>query len=639
MAFNAWARRLALGLCGLAFALGTFALDARALWGDEAFSVWASKQSALALIGGLDAQPPLYHLALGLARALWGETVFAVRFLSVICAVLLVAVGARLGWQIGGPCAAMPVAGLLALSPLLLYYAQEARMYAPGALLAGAAMLVARERLLTACPSVLSWAGYAVLALSALLTHYYTAGVLLINGLATGIAALRRRRLWAWLITHAAIAALFLAWFLGLQSRYVARSAAGAGRIVPSVEDIALNFGVGINGLLFGMRASESTTPIALGLFGLAVLGALRYRQGDAMLIVGWVAASLSLVSLTAARSGIVGDFNPRYYLFALLPLTLAAAGWLGRGTPRAAWLRVVAALPGLAMAGAAAVGLGQLFDLSWQKSRYDALVATIRARAEAGDAVVMVNSDQFALLDYYGPLELPTWIVGNDLLSKAPDEVKQMLIRFAADKRRIWLVNYGWAMLLGPRSPVEEALAARGARVAAEGFQDAALALYDLQVAAGEGPFEAHSVRFGGQITLIGLRSRAQHYAPGQAVTLDLVWRAERKPEADYTVFMHLRRADDGAQIAALDSPPQHGTAPTSGWSPGQVITETRAVPIPPDALAGEYHVVIGLYQYPSFERLAIDGQGTTEYLAARVRVTHRLGSQDRPRSNAHTP
>ena len=161
----------------------------------------------------------------------------------------------------------------------------------------------------------------------------------------------------------------------------MARSAAGAGRIVPSVEDIALNFGVGINGLLFGMRASESTTPIALGLFGLAVLGALRYRQGDAMLIVGWVAASLSLVSLTAARSGIVGDFNPRYYLFALLPLTLAAAGWLGRGTPRAAWLRVVAALPGLAMAGAAAVGLGQLFDLSWQKSRYDALVATIRAR------------------------------------------------------------------------------------------------------------------------------------------------------------------------------------------------------------------------------------------------------------------
>jgi hypothetical protein len=84
----------------------------------------------------------------------------------------------------------------------------------------------------------------------------------------------------------------------------------------------------------------------------------------------------------------------------------------------------------------------------------------------------------------------------------------------------------------------------------------------------------------------------------------------------------MHLRRADDGAQIAALDSPPQNGAAPTSGWMPGQVITETRAVPIPSDAPIGDYHVIIGWYLYPSFERLTIDGEATTEYIAARVRV-----------------
>jgi hypothetical protein len=616
------ARRLALGLCGLAFALGTATLDARSLWGDEAFSVWASKQPALALIGGLDAQPPLYHLMLGLARALWGETVFAVRFLSVACTVLLVAVGARLGRRIGGPRAAALTASLLATSPILLYYAQEARMYALGALLAGAAMLLARARLTTARASFAAWASYTALALGALLTHYYTAGVLLINGLATGVAALRRRRPWPWLIAHAIIAALFLAWFAGLQSRYVARSAAGAGRVVPSIDEIALNFGGGINGLLFGMRALDATTPLALGLFGLALLGALRLRRGDALLILGWVVGALSLVALTAGRSGIVGDFSPRYYLFVLLPLALAAGGWLRSGVRHPSWTGAAAALAGLAMLGAATVGLGQLFDLGWQKSRYDALIATIRARAQAGDAVVMVNSDQFPLLAYYGPLDLPTWIVGNDILSNAPDEARQTLARFVADKSRVWLVNYGWAMLLGPRSPVEEALAARGARVAAEGFQDAALALYDLRVAAGEGPFEPRMVRFGGQITLVGVRSRAQRYAPGQAVTLDLAWRAERRPEADYTVFMHLRRADDGAQIAALDSPPQNGAAPTSGWMPGQVITETRAVPIPSDAPIGDYDVIIGWYRYPSFERLTIDGEGTTEYIIARVHV-----------------
>jgi uncharacterized membrane protein len=327
MISNAFARRLVLGLCGLAFALATLTLDARALWGDEAFSVWASKQSALALIGGLDAQPPLYHLALGLARALWGETAFAVRFLSTACAVLLVAVGARLGRRIGGPSTAALTASLLATSSILLYYAQEARMYALGALLAGAAMLMARAQLMTARAPLAAWAGYAALALGALLTHYYTASVLLVNGLATGIAALHRRRPWPWLTAHAAIGALFLAWFIGLQSRYVARSAAGERRIVPLFEDILTNFGVGINGLLFGMRAEAVTTPVALGLFGLALLGAVRYWRGDALLILGWVAGALGLVALTAGRSGIVGDFSPRYYLFALLPLGLAAGG------------------------------------------------------------------------------------------------------------------------------------------------------------------------------------------------------------------------------------------------------------------------------------------------------------------------
>ncbi len=60
----------------------------------------------------------------------------------------------------------------------------------------------------------------------------------------------------------------------------MARSAAGAGRIVTLVEDIDSNVGVGVNGLLFGMRAPEFTTPVALGLFGLALVGAFRYPPG-----------------------------------------------------------------------------------------------------------------------------------------------------------------------------------------------------------------------------------------------------------------------------------------------------------------------------------------------------------------------
>jgi hypothetical protein len=117
-------------------------------------------------------------------------------------------------------------------------------------------------------------------------------------------------------------------------------------------------------------------------------------------------------------------------------------------------------------------------------------------------------------------------------------------------------------------------------------------------------------------------VRNRANTYRPGDALTLDLFWRALQKPNADYTVFMHLRRASDGGQIAAFDSTPVNGTSPTSSWSAGQSITDTRAVQIPADAAPGEYDVIIGWYLYPSFERLTLDGSGATEIVVSTVRV-----------------
>ncbi|MCS6846938.1 MAG: glycosyltransferase family 39 protein [Anaerolineae bacterium] len=642
--------------CALAFLLAIWALDARGLWGDEAFSVWASKQPVASLVAGLDAQPPLYHLLLGASRTLWGESVFALRYLSVCCGVLLVAVGARLGRLIGGSSAAAFTALLLATSPILLYYAQEARMYALAALLAGGAMALATAMLKCATQDARRRtqhatrnAQYTLLSLGALFTHYYAAGVLLVNALALGLSALRSRdarRLVAWLVAHLAIALIFGAWFLGLQSRYASRAVASRTRVVPVFEDIVANFGVGVNGLLFGMRADGSLTAVALVLFALGLIGVIGYwrrgQRGDALLILGWIAASLGVVAVTAGRSGIVNDFSPRYYLFALLPLALAAAGWVvliedarrrATHSPLPNLQSPISNLPSylplalvtLIALAPALIGTLQLFDLSWQKSRYDAMIGAIRERARQGDGVVLVNSDQFPLLEYYGPLDVPVWIVGNDVLSRDPAAVEAELSRFAGDKSRVWLVNYGWAMALQPPSVVEQALNRRGARTYAQGFQDASLALYDLRVATGDTPVQPQHVQFGEQITLVGVRGRAQPYYPGDAVTLDLIWRADRTPRADYTVFMHLRRADDGSQIAAFDSPPVNGAAPTSRWTPGAIITDTRAVPIPADAPPGEYNVVIGWYSYPTFERLTIDGGEATEHVVERITILPR--------------
>ncbi len=297
------ARAIALLCCLIAFLLSAWALDARSLWGDEAFSVWASKQGALKLIAGLDAQPPLYHLALGAARALFGESVFAIRFISVACGVLLVAIGANIGRRIGGVYVSMLTALLLATSPILIYFMQEARMYTLAALMAGGAMLftmIILPKLRGNHPSAVGcWLTYVAFSLAALFTHFYTAGILLANAIALGIAALRSRngrRMAEWAIAHAAIAVIFLGWFIGLQSRYAVQSAQSRPRIVPLWEDIVNNIGRGINGLIFGMRAESGMTIFALLLFVGAVAGLLGYwrrgRRGAAALLFVCVAST-----------------------------------------------------------------------------------------------------------------------------------------------------------------------------------------------------------------------------------------------------------------------------------------------------------------------------------------------------------
>jgi hypothetical protein len=236
--------------------------------------------------------------------------------------------------------------------------------------------------------------------------------------------------------------------------------------------------------------------------------------------------------------------------------------------------------------------------------------------------------------MDYYGPTGLQSWIVSNDDLSRDVDAVKSQFDAFTRDKPRVWLVNYGWAMALQPRSIVEQQLDAKSVRTYSQGFQDASLALYDLRSTGAAAPVESQDVGFGEQIKLIGVRERAKEFAPGDTITLDLLWRAEKKPDADYTVFMHLRNAGDGGQIAAFDSPPLNGAAPTSGWSPGDVITDTRGIQIPDDAKPGEYQLVIGWYRYPSFERLKLDGQDATEFVVSRINIGD--GKAGFPRTHA---
>ncbi len=117
-------------------------------------------------------------------------------------------------------------------------------------------------------------------------------------------------------------------------------------------------------------------------------------------------------------------------------------------------------------------------------------------------------------------------------------------------------------------------------------------------------------NARLGDVVTLLGAQLTTCDLAticnlqPGTTLTVTLVWRAEAEMEASYRVFLHLV-GPDGSLVAQSDGVPANWTRPTTGWLPGEVVLDERVLAVPEEALAGEYKLWVGLYGWPSLERL----------------------------------
>jgi uncharacterized membrane protein len=193
----------------LALAVRVWRLQAQSLTMDEVYELSVAKQSLGAILVTLDGFPPLYHLLLYWWLRVFGSDQSA-RWLSVLIGCLTVVVMWKLGRRLGGSLVGWASALLLAISPLHVWYSQEARAYALYLWCATLAMWLFFRAHATDAPRDWAWYGAAILA--GLYTHY--AFALLLVGFAAIVAIdwtewSRLRRL---ALTHAAIAALALPW-------------------------------------------------------------------------------------------------------------------------------------------------------------------------------------------------------------------------------------------------------------------------------------------------------------------------------------------------------------------------------------------------------------------------------------------
>ena len=94
------------------------------------------------------------------------------------------------------------------------------------------------------------------------------------------------------------------------------------------------------------------------------------------------------------------------------------------------------------------------------------------------------------------------------------------------------------------------------------------------------------------------------QQLRAGETLTATLLWRSRQPLNKAYTVFFQLLDLSDQI-VAQHDSPPREGQYPTTFWSAGDIVPETRRLSLPADLPSGEYRLAIGMYDAATGERL----------------------------------
>jgi len=97
-----------------------------------------------------------------------------------------------------------------------------------------------------------------------------------------------------------------------------------------------------------------------------------------------------------------------------------------------------------------------------------------------------------------------------------------------------------------------------------------------------------------------------ALHSGQGGSLPITLYWQADGPIATDYTVFVHLLD-EGGALRSQRDAPPAGGARPTSGWLPGEVISDTVVLALPADLSPGLYRLAVGLYSPLDGQRLPV--------------------------------
>lgn len=638
----------------LAVVLRTTNLTAQSLWADEGNSVRVTDRPLRLVVDAArgDVHPPGYYLLLWAWVRLFGQSETAVRALSVLVGVALVALiyltgrdtwNARMGW-LAAFCAAV--------SPLQIQYSQEVRMYILVAFFAASVIYAfgcclrafGRDRRASVVWSV----AYVALGAAGLWCHYSFPIVLAATAVAwvvwwAGLATSGERAraaLW-WIGLHVAMLLLYSPWLPVAWDRITAYGSISAPHTLGFVAAQWLKL------LSVGETVVEDdvTRWLTFGMVGLVLFGVWAGFSGtsEGRDRRRRRATTLSLVTLTLAPALMMGAlalagrsaYRPKFFLVASPSFCLllgSGIAVLERTTgPQRSMANRLWLLLGLGLVGAGAVRSlrNYYLDPDYARADYRGIAAYISSVARDRDAVLLNAPNQWEVFTYYYRSGVPVYPLPR---SRPPIEAEVIteLASIAARHDRLYVVL--WAVEESdPERIVERWLAAHAYRATETWYGDVRLATYGMPVteqAAAE-TRKLESTQFAEEIALRAYAIGQGKAQPGDLIRVELSWEALERPAGRYKVFLHLV-GPDGQIAAQVDSEPGGGMNPTSAWTPGGgVFTDRYGLLVPADTPDGQYQLLMGMYDLAGAPRLPVttDGRPAGEVLTLGTVVVESYG------------
>lgn len=358
----------------LLFELGT-------LWNDEAFSRHFARLSLGKALGymTMDVHPPLHLIVLHFWIELFGATAISMRAMSFCFALVGIALFLRLARMLLGKRVAVLAGLFVTVSPIMVYYGVDARMYAMLFCLACASGWLF-WRVVQGDERACNWWMWVSLAL--VMTH--VTGVLVLTGqvLFLLVSSERRPLFWKLLWRFALIAAVFCLWFIPAAA-YRLASIGKEWQFRSGQEDVHATLSLAYWVFLGVGNFQRTLAFVVIALLGLA--GLLNRSKGFPYARLQPEAAFLGCWFLAAFAPFLVfPNVSPRYLVAAIPPFfLLLARGFLKIGNGK---LRHLLLGCGLVCLFAAS---GLLAQYSGRPYSWDTSAQWILDHRQTGDRVV----------------------------------------------------------------------------------------------------------------------------------------------------------------------------------------------------------------------------------------------------------